>query len=384
MASISKIEMNFHLFKSSKGKTKTKTKTTYKDNTVGSKAALGKVKVVGDAPDEYTPTDMSAYPSLADYIASVKGEDPGKYAKTTVAPEMYEIGTYSSEYADRINSALDNITNWNYDPMQDASYRALASVYNARGNRSAKNTMADAAALNGGYGTSYAASAAQQARNQYNQELAALIPDLEQNAYDRATNTYAALRDIDDAMYGRFRDTESDKVNQWDRRYQTYRDDESDNQWTWSSNYGRYRDMVGDQKDIYSADYTKMRDYEGDRQYASDFSLNRYQTMNDVQRAVDSANTDRWSTSKTYSLERDKFNFDKKQASKKGSSSGGGGRSGGGKSSGGGYSGSSSSGGGTTNNTYPKVKSTTTTRNPMDHMTNPERSQLYKKSTKKK
>lgn len=147
------------------------------------------------------------------------------------APANYKLHTYTSQYGDQIATALNDVTNFTYDPLQDASYQALAKIYGARGNIAAKDTLADAASLNGGMQTSYAVSAAQQARNQYNQELAALIPDLEANAYNRAQTTYNALRDADDTAYGRFRDTQGDRQWMWTNRYNKWRDRMSDYQW---------------------------------------------------------------------------------------------------------------------------------------------------------
>lgn len=152
-----------------------------------------------------------------------------------VAPAEYQIGTYTSQYEPQITEAMNNVVNWKYDPMNDANYQALAKIYGARGNIAAKDTLADAAALNGGYGTSYAVSAAQQARNQYNQELAALIPDLESNAYNKATTALQAYRDADDTAYGRFRDTEGDRQWQYSQNYNRYQD--ALNQYQWALDY---------------------------------------------------------------------------------------------------------------------------------------------------
>lgn len=154
-----------------------------------------------------------------------------KKSSVPKAPSNYELKTYKSKYGNQLNTALDTVTNFKYDPMQDASYQALAKIYGARGNIAAKDTLADADSLNGGMQTSYAVSAAQQARNQYNQELAALIPDLEANAYNRAQTTYNALRDADDTAYGRFRDTQGDRQWMWTNRYNKWRDRMSDYQW---------------------------------------------------------------------------------------------------------------------------------------------------------
>lgn len=142
-------------------------------------------------------------------------------------------GAYSSAYTDQLNSAMaqmntarNNLVNFKYDPMQDAQYQALAQIYGSRGNQAAQDTLGDAASLNGGYGTSYAVSAAQQARNQYNQELAALVPDLEQNAYNRMQSNYGLMQDqynllmdADTQAYQRYRDAVADY--QWGKGYDT-------------------------------------------------------------------------------------------------------------------------------------------------------------------
>lgn len=124
---------------------------------------------------------------------------------------------YKSTLGNRISSARNNLLNFKYDPMQDASYQALAQIYGARGKQAAQDTLGEAAALNGGYGTSYAVSAAQQARNQYNQELASLVPDLEANAYARAQTNYNVLVDRDNELYNRYRDRMADY--QWRKGY---------------------------------------------------------------------------------------------------------------------------------------------------------------------
>lgn len=188
---------------------------------------------------------MAKYDPLAYVnVKSPKALAGYKPIKNNVAP--YVPGVYQSQYADQIAASRDNLTNWKYNPLEDASYQALAKIYGARGNVAAKNTLADAAALNGGYQTSYAVSAAQQARNQYNQELAALIPDLEDKAYNRTMAQYNLYKEADDTDYGRFRDTEGDRQWKYTQDYQNWRDRESDNQWLYNTMYNNYRDQMAD------------------------------------------------------------------------------------------------------------------------------------------
>lgn len=97
-------------------------------------------------------------------------------------------GTYKGYTYIKNPSSVKDTTDYgtfSYDPLKDANYIALAKTYNANGIKASNDTLGKAASLNGGYGSSYAVSAAQQSRNEYNQQLASLIPDLENNAYTR-------------------------------------------------------------------------------------------------------------------------------------------------------------------------------------------------------
>ena len=292
-----------------------------------------KKKKSKSSKSSYTPAyvPMAAPADIGPYVSNVAA--PGPYTSTAAAPEAFQPGTYNSQYADQIAGALNTVTNWKYDPMNDANYQALAKIYGARGNIAAKDTLADAAALNGGYGTSYAVSAAQQARNQYNQELAALIPDLEANAYNKATTALQAYRDADDTNYGRFRDTEGDRQWKYGQDYQAYRDKEGDNQWLYSQNYNAYRDKEADSQWAYSQNYNRYQDALSQYQWALDYNNNLYA---------------------------------QKQAQKKSSGGGGGGRRRSGGGGGGGYTGGSIGsgyGGGGSTPTLPDAKQYIVTKN---------------------
>lgn len=233
-------------------------------------------------------TKTSVSKTVTSYVKSAAKEpkQPAKYTPSTnnvtYTPVQNDVGEYvpgqfTSRYQPQIDEALNKVTNWSYDPMQDANYQALAKVYEARGNIAAKNSVADAAALNGGFGTSYAVSAAQQARNQYNQELASMIPDLEQVAYQRATGTLGALREADDTDYGRFRDTEGDRQWKYGMDYQNWRDRVADSQWDYGRRYDAWRDAESDRQWAYNANYQRYQDALSHYQWAKDYNLGLYQ-----------------------------------------------------------------------------------------------------------
>lgn len=145
-------------------------------------------------------------------MASYTVVNPNSFKSSGVSFKNY--GDYVSQYADQIKALADKVGNrqeFSYNPLEDANYQNLAKVYNANGMRAMQDTLGQTAALNGGLNSSWATSAAAQARNEYNQQLASLIPDLEKNAYDRYANDYqmnisglGALMDADNNAYNIF------------------------------------------------------------------------------------------------------------------------------------------------------------------------------------
>ena len=190
----------------------------------------------------------------------------------------YTNNTYTSKYESQLADALNKVTNrenFTYDPLKDASYQALSKIYTKRGEQARQNTLGDAAALTGGIASSYATSAAAQAQSDYNQQLAAQIPALQEAAYNRYMNDYnmnvsalGALRDAEDAAYGRYRDTVADKQWQYGAAWDDYRAGVSDSQWQQSFD-----------RDKYESDrnykYQVNRDKTTDKQWQQEFNLKK-------------------------------------------------------------------------------------------------------------
>ena len=127
-----------------------------------------------------------------------------------------------------------------------------------------QDTMGDAAALTGGYGNSYAATAGQQAYQSYLQGLNDRIPGLRDFAYnawlnegDRIRSNLSTLQGLDESDYARYRDTVGDykdELNYYynrfgdmsDREYNRYLNDASAwekdrdywfNKWQWEQDF---------------------------------------------------------------------------------------------------------------------------------------------------
>ena len=116
----------------------------------------------------YTPSDeVAAAREYRDSVAALE-------------PEGYESG-----FSEKVQALYDQSAGrkaFEYDPEEDEDYQRYAKLYAARGAAAMEDTLGKAAALTGGYGSSYAQTAGQQAYNGYLQELAALVPELRQAA----------------------------------------------------------------------------------------------------------------------------------------------------------------------------------------------------------
>ena len=131
-----------------------------------------------------------------------------------------EPGAYQSRFEDRLQELYDQIAGreaFDYDPEEDESYQRYARLYAARGAAAMEDTLGKAASLTGGYGSSYAQGAGQQAYNGYLQELAALVPELRQAALaeyrqegQALTDRYSMLAQQEKNDYARWQDERSD------------------------------------------------------------------------------------------------------------------------------------------------------------------------------
>ena len=110
--------------------------------------------------------------------------DTGAAAPASSAPT-------GDQYAGLLDQAAPQ-GSFSYDPEKDPVWAAYQKQYGREGDRAAANALAQASAASGGRPSSYAVTAAQQAGNYYAGQMSDIIPELEQNAYQR----YLAEQDL--------------------------------------------------------------------------------------------------------------------------------------------------------------------------------------------
>ena len=151
----------------------------------------------------YTPGD--AVRQAQDYLNQVQARRPG---------------TYQSQWDGELTELYNNIRNrkkFSYDLGTDPTYQQYREQYQRQGRLAMQDTMGQAAALTGGYGSTYGEQVGQQAYNAYLQSLNDIVPDLYNAAYNRYQqegqdlyNQYGLLSDRENQAYSRYRDAVND------------------------------------------------------------------------------------------------------------------------------------------------------------------------------
>ena len=160
---------------------------------------------------------------------------------TPTLPETPAAPVYDDSTRKRQNELYGQIAGrgpFSYDPKNDPLYGIYRDRYVQNGRMAMRDTMGQAAALTGGYGSSYGQAVGQQQYDASLQGLADVIPELYGQAYeewqdegDRMLKQYQMLGDQADEEYGRYRDELADW--QYERAWE-----EQQNQ----SQYGRQQD----------------------------------------------------------------------------------------------------------------------------------------------
>ena len=151
----------------------------------------------------------------------------------SAATEMAKNGTgaqpsYAGTYDQQIAELYDRIQNrekFGFDLNGDALYKQYKDQAIQGGKLAMRDTMGQAAALTGGYGSSYAQSVGQQAYDAQLQKLNEVVPELYQQAYQRYRDEgtdlqqqYAMAGQMAADEYSKYRDQMSDW--QYERAYE--------------------------------------------------------------------------------------------------------------------------------------------------------------------
>jgi len=152
---------------------------------------------------------------------------------------------YSDSYGGQMQELWQQYVSrgpFGYDATKDPLYLNYRDQYVQQGKMAMRDTMGQAAALTGGYGSTYGQSVGQQAYDAHLKSLGEVIPQLYSMAYgryqdegDSMIKQYQMLGDMRNDEYGRWRDA----VGDWEAE-RSYQDAQE------ARDYARYRDQLAD------------------------------------------------------------------------------------------------------------------------------------------
>lgn len=237
-------------------------------------------------------------------------------AMSMIQSQLTQLNSGKTSYSDQIAQLMDDYMNrdkFEYNPDTDALFQnALAGAMNA-GQSAMQDTMGQASMLTGGYGSSYATSAANQAYNSLIEGAYDNLPEyynMALNAYnmesEKMLNQLNMLNTADQTEWGRMYDAygaNADFANQmYNREYQQ-----------WSDSVNNAYNMANMQ----NSDYWSQTNYDqAEKWNQMDFD---YQKERD---AVEDA----W-RQKEWDFSQEQWEWQKAQAAKSSSGGGGGGSS---------------------------------------------------------
>ena len=202
-------------------------------------------------------------------------------------------GTYDQQVQDLYNR-IANREKFNYDMNADPLYQSMKDQKIQTGKLAMKDAMGQAAALTGGYGSSYGQQVGQQTYDAYLQSLSDAIPELYGMALDKYNmegqdllTQYGLLGDMRDNEYSRWRTDVADWENE--RAWQQQMEELAYNrQWNEDERaYSRERDALSDQRYADELAYSRERDRISDDRYADELAYSRERDALSDQRYLD-------------------------------------------------------------------------------------------------
>ena len=214
---------------------------------------------------------------------------------------LQQLNGGKTSYTDQISQLLEQYQNrekFSYDADSDPLFQQALSSAMRSGKTAMQDTMGQAAALTGGYGSSYATNAGQNAYNQYLQEAYDAMPEYYQLAME-------AYNMEGDNLLSQLALLENADAREYDRLYNAYNANYNAAQNMYGQEYGAWQDRVNNAYNyagMLNSDYWQQMEYdESVRQHEQNFQYQQY---------LDQLEQNRWQNEFEYQQHKDKISQD--------------------------------------------------------------------------
>lgn len=117
----------------------------------------------------------------------------------TISMPGYSAPTYNPQYDAQIDELLNKLLNreeFSYNEELDPLYQQYKDLYTKQGQLAMEDTMGQAAALTGGYGSTYSQAVGQQMYNAYLQKVTEMLPEFYDRAYGKYRDEGQDMKDL--------------------------------------------------------------------------------------------------------------------------------------------------------------------------------------------
>lgn len=208
----------------------------------------------GDAYIKLLPTPGSYQAAEAPSFSSAYTQD---VADLWDAVKNYGSFNYSNQ--NLYQQALDKVINredFSYDAATDPLYSQYRKEYTREGDRAMEDTLGAAAAMSGGRASSWANTAAAQARNYYAAQMTDKIPEL----YQLALQKYLAEAQLDQSGLSAMQADRSAELGEWQGNYSVLADKANTARSLESTDYSRYLDELNQYNTDRAFEYNQLLD----------------------------------------------------------------------------------------------------------------------------
>lgn len=248
---------------------------------------------------------------------------------------------YNQQWSKQLDALVNEYMGrgpFQYDQNEDVMWQQAKKTGLDAASLAMRDTTAQAAALSGGYGNSYAATVGQQVYNEGVADIMAMAPEYYQAAYQRYKDEGDAMlqniglvQSMDDAAYARYTDALNRAQSEYDTLYgreygefldqrnfdyQLGRDAVADKRYETEWDYNVGRDQIAD--DRYKTEWEHQLEREGieDSRYADEFAYqkerdsvadSKYWAEYNYQLGRDAVEDARYDAELGYRAERDKI-----------------------------------------------------------------------------
>lgn len=228
-----------------------------------------------------TSTPASGYMSGYNYQKYTPSENVQQYKNKLTGLENNKPDKFYSNYSGQVDDILDTILNrpsFNENSVYKSDlYKNYRENYVQQGQKAMRDATGNAAALTGGYGSTYAAAVGQQAYDSYLSQLNDRGLDIRDRLYSKYQdegqdlyNQLNAVNNQDNIDYSRYRDTVGDY--QWDLGYYNNRYNQE-----YGNDFGAYQSDLAAQQWAEQYAYQKSQDALSQQNWQTEFNYKKQQ-----------------------------------------------------------------------------------------------------------